>query len=117
MKPTERNRRKVPRDMKGRAVDVAGLVETQSGSVVSREIIHKPAGTVTVFAFDKDGALSEHTAPFDALVIALDGAAEITLAGEARLVRKGQMIIMPAGIPHSLKAVSAFKMLLVMIKK
>jgi quercetin dioxygenase-like cupin family protein len=117
MKPTEGNRSNAPLDLKGRTVDISGLVETQPDSVVSREIIRKPAGTVTVFAFDENGSLSEHTAPFDALVIALDGAAEITIDGEAHLLRKGEMIIVPAGIPHSLRAVSTFKMLLVMIKK
>jgi quercetin dioxygenase-like cupin family protein len=104
-------------DLKGKALDPAGLVAVQPGSVVSREIIRKPAGTVTVFAFDTDGALSEHTAPFDALVIALDGSAEISIAGSLHPLKKGEMIIMPGGIPHALRAVSAFKMLLVMIKK
>jgi quercetin dioxygenase-like cupin family protein len=79
--------------------------------------MRKKAGTVTVFAFDAGQQLSEHTAPFDALVMGLEGAAEISIAGRAHPVKAGEMIIMPAGIPHALKAVSRFKMLLVMIKK
>lgn len=103
-------------DLKGRTMDPAGLVATQDGAVVSREVIRQKAGTVTVFAFDAGQQLSEHTAPFDAMVVGLDGEAEISIAGKPHPVAKGQMIIMPAGIPHALKARSKFKMLLVMIK-
>jgi quercetin dioxygenase-like cupin family protein len=109
-------KKKTSSDLKGQTLDISGLVDVQAGSVVSREIIRKPGGTVTVFAFDKGGALSEHTAPFDALAIGLDGAAEITIAGSVHTLDKGEMIIMPAGKPHALRAVSAFKMMLVMIK-
>lgn len=109
--------KKASSDLKGKALDICGLVDVQAGAVVSRELIRKPGGTVTVFAFDKDGSLSEHTAPFDALVIGLDGESEITIAGHVHSLKKGEMIIMPSGIPHALKAASAFKMLLVMIKK
>lgn len=104
-------------ELKGKTFDLSALVRYQDGAVVSREVIRKPAGTVTVFAFGKGEALSEHTAPFDALAIGLDGAADITIAGQVHPLKKGEMIIMPAGIPHALKAVSRFKMLLVMIKK
>jgi quercetin dioxygenase-like cupin family protein len=99
-----------------RAVDLAGLVQYQDGSVVSREVVRKPTGTVTVFAFDAGQGLSEHTAPFDALVYILDGTAEITLAGRPVQARAGQMVVMPANQPHALNAVQRFKMLLVMIK-
>jgi quercetin dioxygenase-like cupin family protein len=92
------------------------LVEYQTGSVVSREIIKRQTGTVTIFAFDQGQGLSEHTTPFDALVHIIDGKAEITISGKAHLLTAGEMIIMPANEPHALKAVERFKMLLVMIK-
>lgn len=88
----------------------------QDHSVVSREIIRKPTGTVSVFAFDQGEGLSEHTAPFDALVYLLEGEAEITIDKESHAVKEGEMIIMPANKPHALKATTRYKMLLVMIK-
>jgi quercetin dioxygenase-like cupin family protein len=94
-----------------------GLVSYQEGSVVSRTVINKPAGTITLFAFDKGQALSEHTAPFDALVIVMDGAAEITISGKPYRLNKGEMIIMPASLPHALMAAEKFKMMLVMIQE
>ena len=100
----------------GKALDLAGLIGYQEGSVVSRTIIDKKTGTVTLFAFDKGQGLSEHTAPFDALVYIADGEAEITIAGESQAARSGEMIIMPADKPHSLKAAKRFKMLLVMVR-
>ena len=99
-----------------RTVDVAGLISYQEGSVVSRTVIDKPAGTVTVFAFDTGQALSEHTAPYDAIVHVLDGEAEVSISGQANRVRAGGMIIMPANDPHALKAVTPFKMMLIMVK-
>ena len=99
-----------------KAVNLASLVEYQAGSVVSREVVKKPTGTVTVFAFDAGQGLSEHTAPFDALVYLLDGEAEITIAGKPIVAKAGDMVIMPANQPHALKAVKRFKMLLVMIR-
>ena len=93
------------------------LVSYQDGSVVSRTLIAKPAGTVTLFAFDRGESLSEHTAPFDALVQVLDGTAEITISGNPYALGAGEMIIMPAGKPHSLTATGKFKMMLVMIKE
>ena len=99
-----------------RTVDVAGLISYQEGSVVSRTVIDKPAGTVTVFAFDTGQALSEHTAPYDAIVHVLDGEAEVSISGQANRVRAGEMIIMPANDPHALKAVTPFKMMLIMVK-
>jgi quercetin dioxygenase-like cupin family protein len=97
-------------------LDAAGLVEYQDGSVVSREIHKKATGSVTMFAFDAGQGLSEHTAPFDAMVHILDGEAEITIAGTPRQVSAGELIIMPAGKPHSLKAIKRFKMMLIMIR-
>jgi quercetin dioxygenase-like cupin family protein len=92
------------------------LVAYQKGSVVSRTIIDKKAGTVTLFSFDEGQGLSEHTAPFDALVCLLDGEADISISGNPLHLRKGEMTIMPANQPHALKAVGRFKMLLVMIR-
>jgi quercetin dioxygenase-like cupin family protein len=103
------------RDLTGVFV-LKDMATFQGHSVVSREIIRKPAGTMTVFAFDKDEGLSEHTAPFDAVVYLLDGEAEIRIEGKPHLVKEGGMIIMPANKPHALKAMTKFKMLLVMIK-
>jgi quercetin dioxygenase-like cupin family protein len=98
------------------AMNVAGLVNYQDGSVVSREIVRKDTGTVTMFAFDKGQGLSEHTAPFDALVQIVDGEAEITIAGKPYLLKAGELILMPAAKPHALKAVQRFKMMLTMIR-
>ena len=92
------------------------MVEYQDGSVVSKTVIGKKTGTVTLFAFDAGQSLSEHTAPFDALVYVMDGEAEISIAQKMQPVAKGQMIILPANIPHAVNAVSQFKMMLVMIK-
>jgi len=103
-------------DLKGRAVPLAGLAATQKGAIVSREILRKKTGTVTVFAFDDGEELSEHTAPFDALVIALDGESDATISGKRHRVKAGDMIVMPAQEPHALKAVGPFKMILVMIR-
>jgi quercetin dioxygenase-like cupin family protein len=104
-------------DLKARAIALAGLVNFQDGAIVSREIVSQPTGTVTAFAFDAGEQLSEHTAPFDAMVIDLDGEADIAIGGKANRIKPGEMIIMPAAVPHALKAVTRFKMLLVMIKK
>lgn len=92
------------------------LVEYQDGSVVSREVLKKPTGSVTVFAFDEGQELSEHTAPFDALVFVLEGEAEITISGNPHRLNGGEMILMPAGQPHALKAFHRFKMILTMIR-
>jgi len=97
--------------------NLSDLVKYQENAVVSSEIIKKDAGTVTVFAFDKGQGLSEHTAPFDALVNIIDGRAEVSISGKLFTVKEGEMIVMPANKPHSLKAMEKFKMLLVMIKK
>lgn len=93
------------------------MVQYQEGAVVSRTLVKKPAGTVTVFAFERGEALSEHTAPYEALVLVLDGAALITVGGTAHHVLAGQTITLPANIPHALKADQPFKMMLVMIRE
>lgn len=92
------------------------LAQYQDRSIVSREIIQKPTGTMTVFAFDKGEGLSEHTAPFDAAVYILEGEAEIRIDGKPYSVKEGEMLIMPAHKPHALKAVTRYKMLLVLIR-
>jgi len=94
---------------------VSDLAEYQEGSIVSRTIIDKDAGTVTLFAFAEGQGLSEHTAPFDALVYIIDGEGEITISGQLFALKKGEMIIMPADKPHALRATRRFKMLLIMI--
>ena len=94
----------------------AEFVNYQDGAVVSREIVKKPAGNVTLFAFDAGQGLSEHTAPFDALVQVLEGEAEITVSGRPHRVRDGQMLLLPTGQPHALQAIQRFKMRLTMIR-
>jgi quercetin dioxygenase-like cupin family protein len=101
---------------KSEILHLAELVTYQNGSVVSRQITKADAGNVTLFAFDKDQELSEHTAPFDALVHILDGSAEIKISGRAFDLETGDVIIMPANEPHALKATTPFKMLLTMIR-
>jgi quercetin dioxygenase-like cupin family protein len=100
----------------GEPLTMTELAAYQDGSVVSRTLIDKKIGTLTLFAFDEGQGLSEHTAPYDAFVQILDGEAEITIAGTVHHLVAGQMIIMPADRPHALKAVKRFKMLLVMIR-
>ena len=103
-------------DIKGKVLKTADLIEYQDGSVVSREIIRKDTGTVTIFAFDKGEGLSEHTAPFDAMVQIIDGKAEITISGNKNVLETGEMIIMPANEPHALTALEKYKMVLTMIR-
>jgi quercetin dioxygenase-like cupin family protein len=98
------------------AANLASLIEYQLGSVVSRTIVDKKAGTVTLFAFDEGEGLSEHTTPYDALVYVLDGEADIVISGKSVLLKKGEVTIMPANEPHALSAVTKFKMLLTMIR-
>jgi len=105
-----------PRDFIAESLKLESLVTYQKHSVVSKQILNKKAGTLTLFAFDKGEGLSEHTAPYDASVLILDGQAAIKIGGKSRTVKKGALIIMPAGVPHSLKAVERFKMLLIMIR-
>ena len=99
-----------------KATSLTNLVYYQDGSVVSKTLIKKETGTVTLFAFDQGQGLSEHTAPFDALVCVLDGEAEIMISGKPYVLKMGEMIILPVNEPHSLKAIKKFKMMLTMIR-
>ena len=103
-------------DIRGKVLRLSGLSEYQSGAVVSRTLIDKKIGTVTVFAFDEGQGLSEHTAPFDALVQIVEGEAVITISGRPLAATAGEIVILPANKPHSLRAVKRFKMLLTMIR-
>jgi quercetin dioxygenase-like cupin family protein len=98
------------------ATDLTDLVEYQAGTVVSKTLVKKKTGTVTLFAFDKGEGLSEHTAPFDALVYVADGSAEIAVSGQAQRVSTGEVLLLPADQPHAVKALDSFKMLLIMIR-
>jgi quercetin dioxygenase-like cupin family protein len=104
------------KELMSQIIKMSDLLDYQAGSVVSRTIIKKPTGTVTLFAFDKGEGLSEHTAPFDALVYILDGRADIMISGKPYHLKAGEMIIMPAGATHSLKSPQRFKMALIMIR-
>jgi quercetin dioxygenase-like cupin family protein len=101
---------------KGKALDVKTLVEYSANSIVSKTLIDTKAGTITLFSFDAGQALSEHTAPYDAVVQIVDGDAEITIGGNAVPASAGNMVIMPANIPHGLQATKRFKMLLTLIR-
>jgi quercetin dioxygenase-like cupin family protein len=101
---------------KAQAVRMIDLADYQEGAIVSRTIIDRKTGTVTFFAFDEGQGLSEHTAPYDALVHILDGEAEIVVSGKALHAKEGEMVILPANKPHALKALTKFKMLLIMIR-
>ncbi|MBE7433474.1 MAG: cupin domain-containing protein [Anaerolineales bacterium] len=101
---------------KSQVLNLAEMVNFQEGSVVSRQVTKAEAGNVTLFAFDKDQGLSEHTAPFDALVHIIEGEAEVTISGTPYQLKTGDAIIMPANEPHALKAIQKFKMLLTMIR-
>jgi quercetin dioxygenase-like cupin family protein len=103
-------------DLRAQVLSIYDLVEYQSGSVVSRQVIKKDIGTVTLFAFDRGEGLSEHTAPFDALVYIFDGEADVNIDGRTHTVPAGNIIIMPAERPHSLNAKKRFKMMLTMIR-
>lgn len=96
--------------------ELTGLISYQDGSVVSRLLIDKPAGTVTIFAFDEGQGLSEHTAPYHAMVLILDGEADILIANDSNKMKAGEIIVMPANVPHALKAITKFKMMLTMVK-
>lgn len=100
----------------GKVIPTGGSIEYQQNSVVSKTIINRPGGTVTLFAFDQGQGLSEHTAPYDAMVHVLEGKVEIRIAGQVSILNGGQYIVMPANEPHALRALEPFKMLLVMIK-
>lgn len=100
----------------GKVMSAANDLSYAAGAVVSKTLIKKEKGTVTSFAFDKGQGLSEHTAPFDAMVHVVDGQAEVLIKGKQHIVKAGEFIIMPANVPHALNAIEAFKMLLIMIR-
>lgn len=101
---------------KGEVLELENMVEYSAGGVISKQVLKNPSGNITLFSFDQGQGLSEHTAPFDAVVQVLDGEAQILIGGKPNLVKKGQTIIMPAHVSHALQAVQRFKMLLTMIK-
>ena len=103
-------------ELTAKASNLEGLIAYQEGSVVSRTLIDKKSGTVTLFAFDENQGLSEHTAPFDAMVCVLDGEVEVTISGKPITLKQGEITIMPANETHALSAKTKFKMLLTMIK-
>ncbi|MFO7982281.1 MAG: cupin domain-containing protein [Desulfuromonadales bacterium] len=100
----------------GESLDLENLVQYQDGSIVSRTLLEDQSGTLTVFSFDQGQALSEHTVPYNAFVQVLDGEAEITVGGDPVVVKKGEIVLMPGGIPHRVRAAQQFKMLLTMFK-
>jgi quercetin dioxygenase-like cupin family protein len=113
----EKNKQELDsQELAARALRPSELVQYQEGSVVSRTLIDRKTGTVTLFAFDEGESLNEHTAPYDALVCILDGEAEIVISGRAHQLKDSEMIIIPANKPHALKALKRFKMLLVMVR-
>jgi quercetin dioxygenase-like cupin family protein len=106
----------VQESLKGVPIDLAAHVEYAAGSVVSKTLLDKRTGTLTLFSFDTGQGLSEHTSPYDATVQVLDGEAELVIGGNPVRARAGQLVIMPAGVPHSVRASQRFKMLLIMIR-
>ncbi|BBE20139.1 hypothetical protein AQPE_4330 [Aquipluma nitroreducens] len=101
---------------KGKVLNLEEMIEYSSGGVISKQVLKNQSGNITLFSFDKGQGLTEHTAPFDAIVQVLDGEAQIIIGGNPNLVRMGESIIMPANVSHALQAVEQFKMLLTMIK-
>ena len=104
------------KDYRNQTLALATMVEYAEGSVVSRTILDRKVGTLTIFAFAQGQGLSEHTAPYDATVQVLEGEGEFTVGGQPRTIRAGEALIMPSGIPHSVRAQKPFKMLLIMIR-
>ena len=104
-------------ELKARAIGLKDFVDYADGSVVSKTLIDKKVGTLTLFAFDADQGLSEHTAPYDAVVQVLDGEAKLVIAGQSVKARAGELVIMPSDVPHEVRAVQRFKMLLTMIRE
>jgi quercetin dioxygenase-like cupin family protein len=113
---TNTSNNNLEREIFGKSLNLSKIIKYQEGSVVSRTLVNKKSGTVTLFAFEIGQSLSEHTAPFDALIYILEGEAEVTISDRTNIVTEGEMIIIPANAPHSLKANVNFKMLLIMIK-
>ena len=104
-------------ELKGRVLEIKDLVAYQEGTIASRMIINKKVGSITIFSFDKDEGLSEHTAPYDAVVTILDGECEVWVGGTTHQMTAGQTIIFPANVPHALSAITRFKMMLTMIRE
>jgi quercetin dioxygenase-like cupin family protein len=102
--------------IEAKATQLADMIDYQDDSVVSRTLIDKKAGTVTLFAFDEGQGLSEHTAPYDAMVHVIEGEVKVTISGKTIIVKQGEVIVMPANQPHALSAITRFKMLLTMIQ-
>lgn len=102
---------------KGSILEFSKLVEYSANGIVSKRVLEKKTGNITLFAFDEGQKLSEHTAPFDAMVQVIEGKGEIVINGKSNILHEGQSIIMPANIPHAVNAVEKFKMLLTMIKE
>jgi quercetin dioxygenase-like cupin family protein len=113
---TENLRESDRKPLTDKAAKLTDLVSYQEGSIVSKTIVEKKAGTVTLFAFDEGQGLSEHTAPFDALVWILEGEAKVTISGKSHRLREGEAILMPANQPHALEGPGKFKMMLTMIR-
>lgn len=101
---------------KGKAIDLTAMIDYADGGVVSKELIHNPGGSITLFSFDAGQGLSEHTAPFDAMIQVLDGAMELTVEGKLHNLTAGQALVIPMGASHSVNAAQRFKMLITMIK-
>jgi quercetin dioxygenase-like cupin family protein len=112
----KQNKRDMPGDECRQPAKLVDLIEYQKGSVVSRTIVDKKAGTVTLFAFDKDEGLSEHTVPYEALIYIVEGEVEVKIATSSFILEAGDMIILPANKPHAMRGILRFKMLLVMIR-
>lgn len=110
---TDKNRE----DLKAKVFSAKDLIAYQEGAIASRMIINKPAGNITVFSFDENEGLSEHTAPYDAMISILEGECEVTVSGATHPMRQGETIIFPANAPHAVSAMTRFKMMLVMIKE
>lgn len=104
-------------ELLGKVLDLKDLVQYQEGTVASRMIVNRKVGSITLFSFDEDEGLSEHTAPFDAVVTILDGECEVWVAGKTYQMKEGETIIFPANAPHALSAVTRFKMMLIMIRE
>ena len=115
IKKTEAEKKR--EELVGKVLAVNDLVQYQDGTVASRMIVFKKTGTITLFAFDAGEGLSEHSAPFDAILTVTDGVADVSIAGKPSTVKAGEMIILPANIPHAVKATERFKMTLVMIRE
>ncbi|MBP2146678.1 quercetin dioxygenase-like cupin family protein [Methanofollis sp. W23] len=104
-------------ELKGKVLHLKDLVEYQPGTVASRMLVTRPAGNITLFSFDEEEGLSEHTAPYDAVVTVLEGECEVTLGAESHRLQEGETIIFPAHVPHAVAAVRRFKMMLTMIRE